>query len=344
MAKRTLESYNQHLENKVKNCGKSWLVLKQTTLLGSQYLLIPDRCKSNFCENCRKQNLLKLRKAMFATMRKDKWRLCTLTFPDHTKNLEQAIHDSYLMFKRLTRQLRKLQPNIKYIRSIEIHKSGFIHLHCVFNKFVPIKFIQEKWKEVGGGIADIRASKRCRFCHKPTPCIHTPERKKLGYRDAARYLTEEMEKTMQDPHKLGFIMWKNRVRTIATSRNMKLTEQTLPSEYIGKFSSLTQAYYLYEQLEYEAETKKGCEPSIKLGNQSVTFCAGGHYKNDPKKYDPKKAPEMHKLLRSIDESRKSPVLDHNNEIISNVLWENPEKLIWHSPFKKYDRVTETTTG
>lgn len=317
MAQRTEESFNLHLSRVVGQCCKSWLILKSVTLLGPQYLLIPKRCKSNYCLACRKENLRKLRKVMFASMKKDKWRLCTLTFPDHSKNVETAIHDSYFMFKRLTRQLRKLKPEIKYIRSIEVHRSGFIHLHCVFNKYIPISFISEKWKAVGGGIVDIRATRRCRFCHKPTPCEHTQEKKKLGYRDAARYLTEEMEKTHQDPHTLGIVMWRNRVRTIATSRNIQLSPQTKEYEFVGTYSSLTQAYDLFEDLERNALMKENCTPSIQLGRESVIFGYNGHFKNDEKKYNPRRAPEMHKLLKNIDIVRGSPIVKHRNEILDD---------------------------
>ena len=319
MAKRDQESYDKHLSNVVGSCCKTWLVLKSNTLLGEQYLLIPKRCKSNYCPNCRKENLYKLRKAMFISMRKDKWRLCTLTFPDHTKNIEEALHESTLQFKRLTRALRKMQPNIKYIRSIEVHKSGFIHLHCVFNKFIPIAYISEQWKKVGGGIVDIRATNKCKICHKPAPCEHVSKRKKLGYRAAARYLTEEIEKTQQDPHTLGFTLWKNRVRTIATSRNIKLSPPTHEYEYVGNYASLTQAYELYERLECNAKMKENCEPSLALGKNSVTFGYDGHYRNDPAKYNPFKSPEVHKVLESIDATRHSIIFPHSNETIGNIL-------------------------
>lgn len=300
---RDIESYNHHLSNVVGQCCKSWVVLKTQTLLGIQYLLIPKSCKSNFCPKCRRDNLLRLRKAMFNSMKKDKWRLCTLTFPDHTKNIEEAIHESYKMFKRLCRQLRKLQPQIKYIRSIEVHKSGFIHIHCVFNQYIPILFIQEKWKEVGGGIVDIRSTKKCNICHKPTPCEHSKQKKKLGYRDAAKYLTEEMEKQEQDPHRLGFILWKNRVRTIATSRNVKLVPPTEKYEFVGNYHSLYDAYELFQKLEDDAAMSEGCEPAVRLGNQSVTFGPDGHYRNNGARYDLLKPTPVLELLRKIDRIR-----------------------------------------
>jgi len=313
MAQRDEESFNKHITDVVGNCCKSWIILKTITLLGPQFLLLPKKCKSNYCITCRRDNLLRLRRSMFASMKTDKWRLCTLTWPDHSGSVEVALKDSYSMFKRLTRQLRKIRNDLKYIRSIEVHKSGFIHIHCVFNKYIPISFISEKWKDVGGGIVDIRATKKCRYCHKPTPCAHTPERRKLGYRDAGRYLTEEMEKGIQDPHTLGYTLWKNRVRTIATSRNVQLKAQTNVYEFIGNYSSLTQAYHLFEDLEYAAEAKQNCTPSIHLGKSSVTFGYDGHFRNDPKKYSPFNPPEAYKLLKSIDEIRLSPIVKHRNE-------------------------------
>jgi hypothetical protein len=317
MAQRDKESYDHHLSNVVGQCCKQWIVLKTTTLLGDQFLMLPRRCKSNYCPNCRAENLRRLRKSLFQTMKRDKWRLCTLTWPDHNKNVESAIHDSYMMFKRLTRQLRKIRPGFKYIRSIEVHKSGFIHIHSVFNKYIPISEISAKWKEVGGGIVDVRATKKCKYCHKPTPCIHTNEKRKLSYKDAARYLTQEMEKKGQDPHQLGFLLWKNRVRTVATSRNVQLDSNKGAFTYVGTYNSATDAYWIYEMLQNDAYDGKSPSPTIGLGKSSIFIGPGGHYKDDDKAFEINKAPKSFQLLRSIDAARGSEIHTHRHEAIND---------------------------
>lgn len=183
-------------------------------------------------------------------MKHDRWRLVTLTYADHTVPVEQLITQSYSRFKKLMNRVRRRITTLKYIRTLELHKSGIIHHHCVFNRYVPHAFLQQAWKDLGGGIVDIALYARCKVCRRKPPCEHVPHPKQLSYKQAARYLTEEVEKKQQDPHNLGFLLWAHRVRTITVSRNIQLRHSTQSIHYLGRYNSLEDAMLWKDTLEY----------------------------------------------------------------------------------------------
>lgn len=246
---RSLESYQDHLRVKVGNCGRKWIALRTQTTLGPELLLVPQTCKSNFCPECRMNNLRSLRSALIRTMQGDRWRLATLTFPDHTADVDELLKDSYIQFKRFTNKLRRHVKALKYIRTLELHQSGMIHYHLVFNKYIPVALLRESWQSVGGGIVDIRATGKCRKCGQKPPCDHIKKGQMPSYKQAARYLTEEIEKTAQDPHRLGYLLWKHRIRTITTSRALKLKNPGKHYEFLGIANSLAEAFEWKEYLE-----------------------------------------------------------------------------------------------
>jgi hypothetical protein len=112
-----------------------------------------------------------------------------------------------------------------------------------------------------------------------------------------------MEKTIQDPHRLGFILWKNRVRTIATSRNVKLVPPTEKYEFVGNYSSLESAYELFQKLEDDAQMNEGCKPAVRLNKNSIIFGADGHYNNGNERFNLLKKTPVEQLLRKIDRIR-----------------------------------------
>ena len=235
---RSIESFQDHINNKVAMCCTSWLVLRRSTLAGQEYIITPNRCSSNFCPICRHYNIHKLRRTLIATMSYDRWRLATLTFKHTPSAIEEALTSSSLMFKRTLNKIRKKTRRLKYIRTIELHKSHMIHLHVVFNRYIPVDLLRTTWQAQGGGIVDIRANRKCPTCFKSLPCSHTDARRPPDYKAAARYLTDELEKKQQDPHNLGYLLWKHRIRTVTTSRNINLSKSTTPVQFVGIYSDI----------------------------------------------------------------------------------------------------------
>lgn len=272
---RTLESYETHLRDKVDQCCKSWLVLIRDTLLGPELIVTPYRCQSNYCPTCRSYNLHSIRAALIRTMRGERWRLVTLTYPPNAGTTEQLLVDSYSRFKRLANRLRKRTRGLKYIRTLEVHASGAIHHHCVFNRYLPQAYLQQAWRELGGGIVDITAAGRCHICKLKPPCKHIPHPRTPSYKQAARYLTEEIEKHIQDPHRLGPLLWIHRVRTITVSRSLKLQPPKQGIRYVGKYDHLEDAMSWRDYL--EALEDFNDRPSTGIASTSSGFLIGKGY-------------------------------------------------------------------
>jgi hypothetical protein len=72
------------------------------------------------------------------------------------------------------------------------------------------------------------------------------QRKPATYKQAARYLTEEIEKANQDPHSLGLNFWKAGLRSISVSRSLSLKPPKSRWQFVERGMSpeqVTQAYY-----------------------------------------------------------------------------------------------------
>ena len=264
MSTRTPESFERHLRNVVAHCGHSWLVLRSDAALSPEYMVTPQTCKSNYCERCRVTNLMQLRRALIQSLKRDTWRLATLTFPDHSADPLTQLKNTYRQFKRLIQRLRRKYPHLKYVRTIELHQSGYPHIHCIFSRYIPVAILQQHWHELGGGIVDIR---------RPTSTQHPGRR--LGYKQAARYLTEEIEKATQDPHNLGPVFWQSRCRCVASSRNIKLNVGPSPWAYEGIYSNFTDAMQVFQLLEWNWKGGTGPRPTI-TDNGNAVFIGPGY--------------------------------------------------------------------
>jgi hypothetical protein len=254
---RTPESYQKHLE-KVARCSSSFSLYESITEMFDLVAVFPDTCGSNYCACCRKANLIKLRKTLYRSLGADKWRLCTLTFEQsHTDKLF-LIRNLNKIFDRFMKRIRRTYPLIKFARSVEIHQSGYPHIHLIFNQYIPYANLQFHWKEVGGGYSDIHSHPRCKL-HNQRRCeICFPNQRDMNYKDAARYLTEEFEKTVQDPHSLGLTWWLSGRRSFATSRNLSLRNPVTNFVYIKPLGSEEEVLnYLSTIYEDVPATKEG---------------------------------------------------------------------------------------
>src|SRR4030042_128148 len=135
---RTLASYQHHIDTTVAHCHTSWIVLRRNTLLGDEYILSPHLCKSNYCEVCRPRNLIALRKCLYDSLKHHRWRLITLTFPDHSADVLEQLVKLYRTFKRFVQRIRRVYPNIAFVRAIEIHQSGYPHIHVIVDSYIAI--------------------------------------------------------------------------------------------------------------------------------------------------------------------------------------------------------------
>lgn len=271
---RTLESYYKHVNKALLQCRKSYIVLKRDTLLGLEYIITPHLCKSNFCPVCRAKNIRLIRKALYLSMSKDKWRLITLTFPDHSLDILDQLKRLSKQFKRFIQRLKRRYPSLKFVRTVELHASKYPHIHMVVNSYIPVSLLTYHWRAVGGGIVDITNHSKCRICGLKYPCRCGKLKRAPSYKVAARYLTDELEKKYQDPHSLGSIFWQANVKPITTSRNFHFKKTSKEWSYVARYDQLKDAMYHYEELAYCAQWNEKPTPSIHYGSNSIYVSYG----------------------------------------------------------------------
>lgn len=272
--KRTPETFAAHLRTRVASCGTFHIALKSTDLLGSTFLIVPNMCSSNYCPPCRKKNLQRLRSALTRTMARDRWRLVTLTFEQQNTTPSAILLALRTTLARFIRLVRKRYPAVKFVRTIELHKNGYPHVHMTISRYIPQSFLQVQWNKVGGGIADISAGTHCRKCGKLPPCEHIATKRKVTYKDAARYLTEEVEKAAQDPHSAGEAFWCSGLRSITLSRNLKLRDTASPWQYAGAIHNEDEMDYYFMLTDPRCHPRDAIVPSVAFRGSAAVIGPG----------------------------------------------------------------------
>ena len=273
---RTAETFQHHLDHRVAACGTFYLVLKQDTVLGPEYLIVPNACRSNYCPVCRRSNLVRLRHALIRAMAFHRWRLVTLTFAHRDITITEQLQALKRTFDLFSKRLRRRWPGVAYVRTIEVHRSGYPHVHMVIDTYIPVSWLQLHWKECGGGMVDIREGKRCDVCHAKPPCPHYKRSRKLNHHDAAGYLTEEIEKHQQDPHRLGLEFWCAALRSINLSRSLKLRSDDTPWRYYQRAMSWDNIEELCESATWSARMNDRPQPTIATRHR-VAFLGPGYH-------------------------------------------------------------------
>ena len=113
-------------------------------------------CNSYSCPECGPRKVKKLRKALTEYLQNwDKIRFWTFTLSSssftsqwsHLCILREAwqrlvtyLHRSYA--------ITRSQRNFNYVKVFEPHKSGFFHLHCFLNVYLPWKVVNNIWENI----------------------------------------------------------------------------------------------------------------------------------------------------------------------------------------------------
>lgn len=167
--------------------------------------MIPKALESRGRSNIRARNELR---RLALTNFSNRSKFITLTFKENMQDIGAANK----LFKEFTRELRKRQPDLKYIAVIEFQKRGAIHYHLLCNlNYISAKVLENTW---GNGFVKIN-----RIDHVD---------------NIGAYVIKYMTKEDADPRLVGKKMYQ-------TSRNLER-----PIEWVGK-----QAEYLYEQMQRE---------------------------------------------------------------------------------------------
>jgi hypothetical protein len=178
-------SYSDYVENVVKKCSHKWLIIESKSfrsykiaktfdanaklLPGKHIKIIPARCKSYSCPICGRKKVHDLMNKLRMKDLKG-FRFFTLTMKNsfNLDDIENNLNRITKCFNKLNVKLRKQKEfkNLQYLRVIEISSNGMVHIHGIWNKYIPIKTLSEYWKKITGDSyrVDLRRVKRKEDC------------------------------------------------------------------------------------------------------------------------------------------------------------------------------------
>jgi len=160
-------SYYDYVTNVVTKCSHQYMILQsksfrdfkislnsnpdQKTPAGVHYKITPRKCKSYSCPICGKKKVMDLMDRL-KTVDLKHYRFFTLTLKnkynldDTEKNLKR-ISDC---FNELNKKLRKKKQykGLEYFRVTEVGHDGMVHLHGIWNKYIPSAELSEMWQSI----------------------------------------------------------------------------------------------------------------------------------------------------------------------------------------------------
>ena len=148
---------------KIEKCGTRFMLFRKyhnAELFGetesSRITPVQLKCRSYFCPVCaRKKRDVLYRRAREA-MKKESWRMLTLTTVNTYDNTNDMLVKITKMFNSFLPSFKRSYKYIKYIRVLEVGKKGMVHFHILVNQDVNKEIVSRLWTRVGGGhIIDI---------------------------------------------------------------------------------------------------------------------------------------------------------------------------------------------
>lgn len=115
--------------------------------------IIRVRCNTYACADCAPRKLNRLRKGMIRYFQNFEYvRLwtftCTTRFTMTPKLHFDAMRKAWRIFTKELRRnkgLRESQRQVQYVKTVELHKSGYVHFHALFTQYVPQAIISAIW-------------------------------------------------------------------------------------------------------------------------------------------------------------------------------------------------------
>jgi len=137
-------------------CRSQATIYDNTNNLGGTINIKGNACNSWDCEYCRRIKSMRLKTRIDKGISKETWRFLTLTIDPKLTSKEDALLQISWWWDKFAKRLRRQFKDVKFIRVIEFHASGYPHLHVILNKYIYKPWIVANWCAVGGGkIVDI---------------------------------------------------------------------------------------------------------------------------------------------------------------------------------------------
>ncbi len=143
--------FNKHNCN---NFCRRWSIVGEVRENGNRYdHYAALGCKGWDCPVCGPKKARRLRQAIIeAATRNDLRRFLTLTLDPRYTSSEESIKYIRECWRKFRVYLkRRTGKSIDFIAVVELHKSGYAHLHILIDRYIPQQWIQSSWQAVGGG-------------------------------------------------------------------------------------------------------------------------------------------------------------------------------------------------
>lgn len=194
------------------------------------------RCKQWDCAYCIKENKLTWRKSILRQLRKPEyalsnWVLLTLTMPSaihaHADKVYQSAQIVKNKWNNFMTAMRKRYGKFTYVRVLEHHASGVLHIHMLTNAPIPeCDYYHNKRNKHDIRLAWLKANSA------KNPKIQTIEQFGFGWSHnvvmfgndaqfALNYATKYLTKNSADAIEHYPMLRKMRIRRIQTSRDIK---------------------------------------------------------------------------------------------------------------------------
>lgn len=172
---RAYSSYYDYKTEVVDKCGHKWLILESDGFRNYQRMvettnkfkiidddlrklpkgelvkITPAKCHSYSCPVCGKKKVLDL-VAKLKSVDLTKYRFFTLTLKNRMNldNSEMNLKRVSDCYNKLNNNLRKKKQykGLEYFRVTEIGKDGMVHIHGIWNKYIPTKELSEMWLKI----------------------------------------------------------------------------------------------------------------------------------------------------------------------------------------------------
>jgi hypothetical protein len=110
-------------------------------------------CKSWRCSYCGPKKAAKIRKRISEKAKEHGLsRFLTLTLDPATAPKAGDVAYIREVWRKFRVYLkRKFKRNVSFISVVELHKSGYPHLHVLVDQYIPQHWISEAWSSLGGG-------------------------------------------------------------------------------------------------------------------------------------------------------------------------------------------------
>jgi hypothetical protein len=144
-------TYEEHLKSIKNYCKSQAIIYDNTNKNGGTIHHKANNCHSWDCKECRKKKASVLKYRIKGGIKKQDWRSLTLTFDHNKTSLQDSLDSLSRSWDLFVKRCKRVYPDLKFAKVIELHADGYPHIHAVINHFIYKPWLNKVWQECGGG-------------------------------------------------------------------------------------------------------------------------------------------------------------------------------------------------